>query len=224
MGISDFELEQRLKSLVRADIIEQGRTNFDYRGVSDNIFDKVFRTVYQKDIQEFDHDEIREDYQNMFDASEGRYQKLLGQYNQEKGLYAEILFLVQLRHNVTQNPEKFLAMTSNLPQDFVFVDYLQVNAYQINSLNYSYQVDFFAQAEDSEQEYSIVGEVKNRIKRFSLKEAKEFHKKIQDLAERESLKKVLGFVFSYHGFTKGALGFFRSQGIAWSKDSHWFDL
>ncbi len=46
--MDDYELEKKLKALVYSDIIEQGSTNFDYRGVQDNIFDKVFRGVYQK--------------------------------------------------------------------------------------------------------------------------------------------------------------------------------
>ena len=51
-----------LKALVKVDIISQGRTNFDYRGVGDNILDKVFRGVYEKEISEFDVRKIKEEY------------------------------------------------------------------------------------------------------------------------------------------------------------------
>ncbi|MCP4220223.1 MAG: hypothetical protein GY765_36665, partial [bacterium] len=54
LNITDAELEKRLKALVKADIIKQGQSNFDYRGVRDNIFDKVFRGVYEKEILNFD--------------------------------------------------------------------------------------------------------------------------------------------------------------------------
>ncbi|MCP4146866.1 MAG: hypothetical protein GY757_03855, partial [bacterium] len=50
LEMSDGELEKKLKALVKVDIINQGQTNFDYRGVRDNIFDKVFRGVYEKEI------------------------------------------------------------------------------------------------------------------------------------------------------------------------------
>ncbi len=54
LDMTDGELEKKLKALVKSDIINQGQTNFDYRGVTDNIFDKVFRGVYEKEIyQEF---------------------------------------------------------------------------------------------------------------------------------------------------------------------------
>ncbi|MCP4150701.1 MAG: hypothetical protein GY757_23340, partial [bacterium] len=50
LDMTDELLETRLEALIKADIINQGRTNFDYRCVQDNIFDKVFRGVYQKEI------------------------------------------------------------------------------------------------------------------------------------------------------------------------------
>jgi hypothetical protein len=57
--MTDSELEKKLKALVKVDIINQGRTNFDYRGVGDIIFDKVFSGVYEKEINEFDVKVIR---------------------------------------------------------------------------------------------------------------------------------------------------------------------
>jgi hypothetical protein len=60
--MSDTELERRMKALVKSDIIEQGRSNFYYRGLQDNIFDKVFRGVYTDDIADFDPGEINDEY------------------------------------------------------------------------------------------------------------------------------------------------------------------
>ncbi|MCP4152007.1 MAG: hypothetical protein GY757_29970, partial [bacterium] len=67
LDITDEILEKRLEALVKADIIEQGRTNFDYRCVRDNIFDKVFRGVYQKEIEYFDVAEIKKEYLKAFE-------------------------------------------------------------------------------------------------------------------------------------------------------------
>jgi hypothetical protein len=54
LEMSDSDLEKKLKALVKADIISQGSNDFRYRGVNDNIFDKVFRGVYQEEIDGFD--------------------------------------------------------------------------------------------------------------------------------------------------------------------------
>jgi hypothetical protein len=43
LEMPDVDLEKKLKALVKTDIINQGRSYYSYRGVNDNIFDKVFR-------------------------------------------------------------------------------------------------------------------------------------------------------------------------------------
>ncbi len=88
LDMSDAELEKKLKALVKSDIIQQGQTDFDYRGVQDNIFDKVFRGVYEKEIRRFDIKVIKEEYAREFEKLKVQYESLLGKYNNQKGLFA----------------------------------------------------------------------------------------------------------------------------------------
>ena len=83
--MSDSELEKKLKALVKADIIKQGQTNYDYQGVQDNIFDKVFRGVYQKEIEHFDASEIKKEYHAAFEKLKKQYYSLLGKLNYQNG-------------------------------------------------------------------------------------------------------------------------------------------
>jgi hypothetical protein len=76
LEMTDGELEKKLKALVKVDIISQGRTNFDYRGVGDNIFDKVFRGVYEKEISEFDVRKIKEEYSEELEKIKEQYNSL----------------------------------------------------------------------------------------------------------------------------------------------------
>jgi hypothetical protein len=85
LEMTDGELEKKLKALVKADIIKQGRSNFDYRGVQDNIFDKVFRGVYQKEIDHFDVGEIKKEYREAFEKLKKQYHRLQGKFNYQKG-------------------------------------------------------------------------------------------------------------------------------------------
>ncbi len=62
LNMDDAKLEEKLEALVKGDIISQGQTHFDYRGVQDNIFDKVFRGLYEKEIREFDVKVIRKEF------------------------------------------------------------------------------------------------------------------------------------------------------------------
>jgi len=62
LEMTDADLEKKLKALVKADIINKGSSFYCYRGVNDNIFDKVFRGVYDEEIRKFGAKVIREEY------------------------------------------------------------------------------------------------------------------------------------------------------------------
>jgi len=76
--MTDGELEKKLKALVKADIINQGASNYQYRGVNDNIFNKVFRRVYEEEIREFDVRTIRKEYSEELENLKKQYNSLLG--------------------------------------------------------------------------------------------------------------------------------------------------
>jgi hypothetical protein len=78
LDLDDAELEEKLEALVKGDIITQGQTHFDYRGVQDNIFDKVFRGVYEKEIREFDVRVIKKEYSEELEKLKKQYDSLLG--------------------------------------------------------------------------------------------------------------------------------------------------
>ncbi|MCP4403027.1 MAG: hypothetical protein GY801_37695 [bacterium] len=205
LGMSDGELEQKLHALVKSDIIERGRSNFYYQGVRDNIFDKVFRGMYADDIQEFDPSEITNDYKALFEREQQKFRQLIGKFNYTKGYLAEYLIINQLRMHAWREPKRFLAVTQNLPEDFYFVDYNSVWKYKtIPTEKRELEIDIFAKA--SEEDYSLIGEVKNRdTKKFTRDEAERFLQKTKQLIKRENLAKAVPFVFSFTGFTEDAV-------------------
>ncbi len=62
LEMTDTELERKLNRLINADVILRGPSYVRYRGVPDNIFDKVFRGVYGEEIQPFYRGVIKEEY------------------------------------------------------------------------------------------------------------------------------------------------------------------
>ena len=210
LEMKNGELETRLKAFVKSDIIEQGTSHFRYQAVGDNIFDKVFRGVYQEEIDSFDHKRIKNEYKSL-------YKKVQGEFNKYKGEYSEYVIITCLRHRAYKQNALYLSMINNLPDDFSFVKYLSVWSYSASPVYKSnIQIDIFAKAK--EEEYSIIGEVKNRKKKFSLKEAGKFFEKALELKKEENISRALLFVFSTAGFYKTAIKFFLDNNIAWSED------
>ncbi|MCP5106020.1 MAG: hypothetical protein GY950_21730, partial [bacterium] len=175
LDITDAVLEKRLKALVKADIIKQGQTNFDYRGVQDNIFDKVFRGVYEKEIRDFDVGVIGKEYNEAFKKLKKQYDRLQGKHNYQQGYFAEYLILDQLKYRARKNNKLLKSITRYLPDDFDFCIYSRVWRYD-GSPEYAkeFNIDIFARPENP-GDYSIIGEVKSReLKKFSKDEVMEF--------------------------------------------------
>jgi hypothetical protein len=224
LDMTDAELELKLKALVRADIIKQGRTNFDYRGVGDNIFDKVFRGVYEKEIREFDVGVIRKEYNEAFEKLKKQYNRLLGKFNYHMGYFAEYVILDQLKYRARKKNEWLKSITRYLPEDFDFCDYSRVWKYDSSpEYSKSIRVDIFARAL-SPGDYSIIGEVKSReLKKVSKDEVVHFLGKFEEIKKMENLERVIGFIFSRKGFTKEAEAYCREKGIACSEDETWLE-
>ena len=232
LNLTDGQLEKRLKALIKSDIIKQGSSNYRYQGVKDNIFDKVFRGVYQEEIENFEPGEknfnleqIIAEYQKALDEKNVLYNQLQGKFNYQKGYFAEYLILDQLRfHGVAKNNE-LKEMTRNLPADFNFCPYVDAWTYRLAvAYRKGLSVDILARAK-SPGDYSIIGEVKNRdIKKFSIEEATEFLEKFTMIKEKENLSPVIGFVFSRSGFTTEAQAYLQEKGIAFSDNEGWLDV
>jgi hypothetical protein len=222
--MNESDLEKKLQSLVNADIIDQGDSNFYYQGVQDNIFDKVFRSKYEDDIKAFDPQDIIKEYKEMLTNWKQKYYEIRGKYSYSKGLFSEYAIIDNLRARAYKNSKFYMKLTKNLPDDFKFVKYKSVWSYTASPIEQTeLQVDIFARGTDSE--YSIIGEVKNReSSKFSLDEAKGFFEKVNYLVKKERVIKYVVFVFSTSGFTDKAVDFFLKKNIAWSDDEGWLNL
>ncbi|MCP4110194.1 MAG: hypothetical protein GY749_32505 [Desulfobacteraceae bacterium] len=220
LDMSDSELEKKFISLFRADIIEEhyGR----YRGVQDNIFDKVFRRTYAEDIDGFVTREASEEYRQLFEEISEKYERLRGEYSRYKGAFAEFVIISRLKSEAFKENDRFRAMMKNLPADFEFTEYENVWSYNSPPLHEpGFQIDIFARAKG--ERYSLIGEVKNRKAKFSVKEVNAFQEKAAELARLEKIGRAVLFVFSVSGFHKNTLVYLKKHGIVWSSDRRWLD-
>jgi len=210
LQLNNGELEDRMKALVQSDIINQGSTDFDYQAVQDNIFDKVFRGIYQKEIEGFDPKSINDEYRLL-------YKKLQGEYNKFKGEFSEYTIINHLKYHAYKKNKKYKSIIQNLPHDFKFVDYISVWSYSGSPIyRKNIQIDIFARGKQND--YSFIGEVKNRKAKFSINEAKEFLEKAKQLLQMEKIDKSVCCVFSSSGFYKNTIAFLKDNNIAWTEN------
>ncbi len=70
---------------------------------------------------------------------------------------------------------------------------------------------------------ALIGEVKNRKAKFSVKEAAGFMEKVEALKKLERVGKSMSCVFSFGGFFKNTIDFLKKNEIAWSEDPRWLE-
>ncbi len=217
LDIPDNELDKKLKALLRGDIIELDYSK--YQGVQDNIFDKIFRSEYGEDIDEFVPEGARNEYKAMFEEMQKKYKSISGERNYYKGAYAEFMITQHLLQ-AYQNSPHYLSMFHSLPSDFQFTPYKRIWPYHSPPLHQpQFQIDIFAQGK-----IALIGEVKHRqTSKFSLPETHEFEQKAAELLRLEEVETYQLFVFSSAGFQPDALNHFRKNGIAWSDDLRWLE-
>ena len=220
LKISDADLEKRLEALFYNDIIERGTSNFYYQGIKDHIFEKLFRAEYADEIDNFDPPVIINEYRELYEKLNKEHKSLKGTHANLKGRYAEYDVIDNLRFRAYKKNDLFCSLMQNIPADFRFADYKSVWKYtdSVESKR-SFEIDVFARADDDE--YSLIGEVKNRIIKFDLSDAKEFLDKANNLIEKENIQKAVIFVLSISGFGKGVPEFFEENKMAWSEDEKW---
>jgi len=220
--ISDNDLETRMTALVESDIVNRGSSNFEFQGIGDHIFDKVFRGVYQKEIEDFDPKDITNEYKALFEKWKAKFHTICGKYGSLKGRFAEYMIANHLKYRAQMNNQLFCSMMNNLPKDFAFVNYQSVWKYTASPVHSkSFEIDVLARAKHDE--YALIGEVKNRLPPFSLTEATDFFHKAKKLIKIEQIQKFVLFVYSIKGFTKDAISFFMENSIAWCDDERWLN-
>ncbi|MCP4219674.1 MAG: hypothetical protein GY765_33890 [bacterium] len=246
LEMTDEQLEERLEALVKGDIIDQGMSNYRYRAVADNVFDKVFRGVYQDEIEHFDGSEIRKEYEAAFNTLKKQYYRLQGKYNHQKGYFAEFLILNRLKYHGREHNVRLKSLTRNLPGDFDFCEYSRVWRYDAApEYRKEFNVDIFARALPAARDadvnptsrgeaptpsgsgpagYSIIGEVKSReSKKFSKEEVTAFERKFAAVKKMEKVERAVAFIYSRCGFTAEAEAYCHKQGIAVSEDEGWLE-
>ncbi|KPA14236.1 hypothetical protein MHK_005562 [Candidatus Magnetomorum sp. HK-1] len=222
LDIPDNDLEIRMTALVESDIVNRGQSYFEFQGIGDNIFEKVFRGVYQKEIEAFDPKDITNEYKALFKKWKAKFHTICGKYGSLKGRFAEYMISNHLKFRAHDQNEIFCSMMSNIPKDFYFVNYKSVWKYTASPvLSKSFEIDVFACADSDE--YSLIGEVKNRLSPFSLTEAMTFFEKAKKLIQIEHIEKYVLFVYSIKGFTKDVIPFFKDNNMAWCDDERWLD-
>lgn len=199
LEITDTELETKLKSLVYADIISQGESNFRYKISQDKIYEMVFRNIYQEEI-----DKIGKDIKKTL-------RKEIGKFSYDFGHFCEYKFeaIFNTGFNV-----KDVAYTD----DDIFIkaeSEIYRNYYYKPSRLRNMEIDLYGKTDDGTE---IFIEIKSWKRKTGKKNIGKYIKIKQQLENKKS--KVIILIYAIHGFTNDAKKTLTENGIYYGDNKH----
>ncbi|HPE69521.1 MAG TPA: hypothetical protein PLF96_09405 [Thermotogota bacterium] len=178
LDMSDSDLESKLQQLVRADLVSQGQTAFDYRVSPDKTYELVFRQRYQKEIDHFVPD-IR-----------AEIKRQMGRTSVEKGKFREFLLKEKLKKSFNLQD-----ITENGPNQRIKpLGIAERKTVQLGLLQR--EIDLVIEAKPE-----VWVDVKDTQRKYGKAEADRWIQ-IMQAAQKEG-KDIVFLVYSQSGFTQG---------------------
>jgi len=207
LDIEDKEIREKLEIMAKADVIETGSSDIDYRGLSDGTLNLILRTRFEKEINEFVPD-LKVNFTEQLEELKKDKKTLQGRLNNLTGQFAEFQLFTEFRTR----------------KSFTLTEYFEGAGYKKKlkisrvSMREKFQIKRGKEIETDVCAYSecgrvILTEVKKTQKKTGMPQIKKFCEKIDLFRKAYPKKKVLPAFFSSGGFTPGAMELCREKGI-----------
>ncbi len=202
------EVHRRMLSLVSSDLLVQGNANIDFRGLQDGTLNLILRTLFEKEINNFEPD-LKADFLAQIQALKTKERQLQGMINHLSGKLAESqLALAFLNKKSFALSDFFQGVVDDTPLTITKVK--QRVSFETEA---GKVIEFDVMAE-SESGRVVLVEVKKTKSKIGLKVIKAFEEKLAVFGQLFPETKILPAFFSVGGFTQEALDYCRQQGIA----------
>jgi len=220
LDMSEREVLERLKSLEKADLIERGNANIEYKGLNDGTLHLVLRSRFGREIEDFDPD-IRNDFRKTLDEMNAEIEKLKSdkdsiskEFNTLKGQYAEDRLA-----NTFRSKKRF-----SLLEFFTNVFYTgRLNIVDVRTRYIFQRADGKNMEIDIKAESScgrvVLVEVKNWKKKVGVNVIRDFVEKVTIFRRLYSNKDPLPCVWAKNGFSKNAIQMCERHGIGMATDN-----
>lgn len=220
---NERDVENKLRLLVRGDLISEGSSSFRYKGMSDDIFYKLFRYKYEEEIENFPIEKIEKEEKQKEKTEIKKLKKKLktftGKEKYYKGRFLEYVILKYLRFGRFRDDDLDIKdVVVNYQEGAKFTDYQEVKSYKFRlEGGREHEIDVWAQSREDGQ--SIYLEVKNWQEPVDKKEVEKFVNVVKDL--RFSGYNGYFIYYALNGFKKEAQRLLKENGIMYSEWEKW---
>lgn len=207
LDLTTQEIQKRLRTLVKADLLIQGIADIDFQGLQDGTLYLILRNRFEKEISSFEPD-LKKDFHEELDRLQKDKRVLQGKLNHLIGKFAEYQLATDFRSRKRFSLSVYFeGVNDETPLNIIDV-----------KLRWKFQ-----RADGKEMEIDVMAasdcgrvvlvEVKKRKEKSGVEMVKVFMEKIDSYAKLFPEKMVFPAFLSTGGFTEEALQFCQREGI-----------
>ncbi len=207
LDIDLHEIHRRLRLLVESDVIMEGASDIDYRGLQDGTLYLILRHRFEKEISTFAPD-LKQDFHQDLETLRADRRRLQGMLNNLASKVAEH----QLANEFRTRKRFALSLFFKGGQDTTVLNIIDVRERVLIQRADGKQMEIDVQAISSCGRVVLV-EVKKTEAKTGLRLVEDFQEKVVVYAQQFPEKIMLPAFLSLGGFTDEALRFCRAEGI-----------
>ncbi|MBF0200432.1 MAG: hypothetical protein HQK66_03795 [Desulfamplus sp.] len=207
LSIDIKEINELLHNMVKADLIIQGSSDFDFRGLTDGTLSLILRNRFEKEIASFEPEfsetmyDLKESFSNEIEKLKKEKRSLQGMVNHLSGMMAEYLLTCEFR---SKKRFKLSHYFSNINEN----DDKELNVQNVK-MRVKIQRDDQKEMEldvvvESDDRRVVVVEVKKRREPSSINMVKDFMEKVEIYKQLNTEKIIIPAFFSIGGFKEEA--------------------
>ena len=207
LELSESDIHERLRTMARADVIEEGGSDIRYRGLRDGTLNLVLRHRFEEEIKSFVPD-FKKDFREEIERLKKDKKRLQGMLNHLTGKFAEFQlmsefqakkrFPLSLFFDGIEDPEPLNVVDSRMRFKFQRPD------------GKEFEIDVIARSDCGR---TVLVEVKKTENKTGVQAVRDFLEKTAAYANAFPGTQVVLACFSKGGFTRQAMAFCRENRI-----------
>ena len=216
LDITPNEIQEKLRTLVKADLLNEGISDIDFRGLQDGTLYLILRNRFEKEISNFEPD-LKKDFNEELDQLQKDKKALRGKLNNLVGKFAEYQLATDFRSRKRFSLSVYFKGVSDTTE--------------LNIMDVRQRVKFH-RPDGKEMEIDVIAaskcgrvvivEVKKTKEKIGVKVVQDFQEKVDVYVRQFSDKITLPAFLSTGGFTEDALTFCRDNHIGTAEGIAWF--
>ncbi len=216
LDIAPNEIQDKLRTLVKADLLNEGISDIDFRGLQDGTLYLILRNRFEKEISNFEPD-LKKDFNEELDQLQKDKKALRGKLNNLVGKFAEYQLATDFRSRKRFSLSVYFKGVSDTTELNIMDVRQRVKFHRPDGKEM--EIDVMAASKCGRL---VIVEVKKTKEKIGVKVVQDFQEKVDVYVRQFPDKITLPAFLSTGGFTEDALTFCRDNHIGTAEGIAWF--